>query len=139
MNVLLGCHSWADDSMHDAVVVEMSELFVKELENYHATFRRTKLLFEQLYSFELHNYRLSIPDVVDEVWDARDDLELLSTVLHEQGLDAEPDMHGPEVPFPVVTDSGFNYSFMANDAYGNEVVYETNEFTLEDVRKVLKL
>ena len=138
MNVLISCYSTAPDREHDAVAADMGSLFVRELENRQFAFHNACKLDDKLYSHEYHCARLSLPVVRDEIWEAPDGLLLLSTKLSEMDLE-ETELTGPELPFLVVESRGFHFNFVAGDAYGNPVTYETDVFTLDDVRSVLKL
>ena len=141
MWVLIGCYSPAPDRKHDAAVVDMGSLFIRELENRRFTFLQAHKLDNKLYSMEYHDNRLGIPDTEGiEGWDDPSSLglQLFREVMADLKVDEGPSITRPELPFLVTTKKGFHYNFVADDAYGNKVLYETNKFTLDDVRKMLK-
>ena len=136
MNAVVGCYSTHSDREYNAVVIDLSELFVKELENRRYAFDQARKLGDALYSHEYHCNQVSLPDTNDEMLLTPDGLVALAPYLKDCGS-PRLTFEQPETPFLVVVKEGFFLEFDAEDSWGNTISYFTDTFSLGDVREVL--
>ena len=135
MNALVPCYSTHSDRHYNAAVIDLSGLFIEELENRRYAFDQARKLDDALYSHEYHCNRVSLPETDDEPLDPGG-LVALAPQLKDLG-NPNLTLNQPELPFLVVVTEGFFFEFDAEDSWGNVIPYFTDTFSLEDVRGVL--
>ena len=136
MNTLIPCFSTHSDRHYNAAVIDLSGLFVRELENRRYAFDQAYKLDHALYSHEYHCNRVSLPTTDDELLDPGG-LVALAPQLRDLGH-PKVTFKQPETPFLVVVKEGFFLEFDAVDSWGSTIPYFTDTFSLEDVSEVLR-
>lgn len=135
-NILIGCTSNAPDREHDAVVIGVTNMLLGHLNARAQEFTEARRRFPDVYRHEYPRGSVHYLKVDDgDYMDATDKPVLLSTYLSDLEILGPWSLEPARNVYLSVIKEGFFYSWPGRqDKHGPSERYETNTFTLEELK-----